>query len=289
MKLSAAFRETWRIARTQGRALLLTLLLETVLRALALTPLLFLIEPATRPLALLCPVLYVLVVFPARQNVALALRDALDGGSPFTVRLISGEDYGRKVLRGLTAALRMLAWCVPLLIGVGVAVWAVYGEIDGFTLMRYVAALGGGDFFLGAGRLAGLYGVTLLPPLIGCAFHSGTRHALAQGDARLLKGRRGTVMAEWFLSLALFLPFVLAAALICRSYGRALLDALNSFLTAFTLPSLPDPTPTLLGLAASFVLLALPAIPLRTLLPAVTLRAARREEQGAIGVLHAAP
>ena len=285
MKLTTVFREAWRAYRQHFGALMLTLLLELVLRAIALTPLLFMVLPETKALALLCVPLYLLIVFPARQNVALAVQDMLDGGSVFSLRLISGEDYGRKLLRALTSALRLVMWFVPLIAGVIVALWATRGSMDGFTLLRSIRSIGGGDSFRGLAIVAAVYLLTLVPPVLGCAFHSGARHARALGDPSLTKGRHGKLIGLWLLSLAVFVPFVAAAAIPCAGYVRSLADAVTAFMNTASL-SIPSFGSTRIAVLALFVVLALPAIPLRTLLPAVYMRAVKAEKEGVAGAVN---
>ena len=91
MKFCAAVKATWHTYRTRFPEMLLTLLVQLVMRLMAFAPLLFLCAKETKPLALLCIPLYILIVLPARQNVAEAMRDALAGGHLVTLRLISLE------------------------------------------------------------------------------------------------------------------------------------------------------------------------------------------------------
>ena len=276
MKFSSVLRRAFAVYREHFRALMMTLLLELVLRAIALAPLLFLAAPQTRPLALCCVLLAVFIVLPARQNAALAMQDALSGGSPFSLRLISMENYGRKLAHGLLSALRMILWGAPLIVGLALARWAWSGggSFDGFTLLRTIRTFGGDDLFRGMAYLAVIYLATLIPLLIGCAFHSGDRHAAALGDSRLPKGRRGALIGQWFAGLIVFVPFLVVAAFPCASLIQSLLAAVSEFFNTFdfALPAMGTPLAVLGALA---VILLLPAIPLRTLMPAIYLRAAQ--------------
>ena len=280
MKVSTALRRTWAVYREHFGELMLTLLLQLVLRGIALTPLLFLAAPQTRMLALLCVPLYGLIVLPARQNVALALQDMLDGGSLFTLRLISWEDYGRKLLRGLAATLKMLLWCLPLIAGVILEQWAQKGggsgSLDVATLMRAVRSLGGGDLMRGLLLLADLYLLTLIPPLVGCAFHCGTRHAAALGNPKLVRGHRGRLLRLWCAGLLAFLPFLAVIAYPCFSFLQALAAAVLEFFNTLTF-TFPNPSAMLIVLGVSVVALLLPAIPFRTLLPAVYMKDAAHD------------
>lgn len=280
MKFISVFKEGWRLYREHFGALMLTLLLELVLRAMALTPLLFLTVPETRLLALLSIPLYLLIVLPARQNVALAMQDMISGGSPFSLRLVSAEDYGRKLGRGLMATLRMLAWCVPLMAGVIVALWATRGNVDGFTLLRAISSVGGGNLMRGLVIIVVIYLLTLVPPLLGCAFHCGARHAWALGNPSLTRGRHGRLLGVGLVSLLAFAPFVAVAAIPCAGYVQSLMGAVNGFFRSAEL-SIPHPGTTMIAVLVLMVVLALPAIPLRTLLPAVCMRAAQAEDKDA--------
>ena len=255
----------------------MTLLLETVLRLIALAPLLFLAAPGIRPLALLSLPLYLFVVLPARQNVALGVQHLLAGGSLYGLNLLSTEHYGQKVLRGLTATLKLLLWSLPLIIGLALAqwVWTADGnKLDALTVMRFIQSLGGGGVFQGLAVVAGIYLITLIPVLIGCGFHSGDRHAAALDRPGLTKGRHGALIGLWFGGLVVFLPFVIAAIFPCLSFLRAMLNAFNEFMMTFVF-TLPPFGATLTVMIALIILLLLPAIPLRTLMPAVYLRAAQ--------------
>lgn len=274
MKLSSVMRQSLAIYRKHPKELLLTLLLQLALRGVALAPLLFLALPQTSLLALLCVPLYLLLVLPARQNVALALQDMLSGGSVFTLRLISAEDYGAKLLRGLMATLRMILWCSLLIAGVIVALWATRGSVDAFTLIRSIQSVGGGDSLRGLKILVVIYLLLSLFAPLGCAFHCGARHAAALGDPQLTKGRHGALMRLWLAGLLAFVPFLAVAAIPCAGYLRALMAAVNAFITTFEF-TLPSPGGTLAVLGVLVVALLLPAIPLRTLLPAVYLRAVK--------------
>lgn len=285
MKLTTVYREAWRAYREHFWPLMLTLIIQFALRCMALTPLLFLAVPQLKWLALLCVPLYVLIVLPARQNAAQAMQDALSGGSPFSPRLISVEDYGSKVLRGLASTLRMLLWCAPLIAGVALAIWATHGSMDGFTLYRTIRSIGGGNALRGVRLIVIGYLLTLVPVLLGCAFHCGARHAAALDRPRLTSGRHGRLTLLWLSSIVVFLPFLAIAAIPCVDYIRSVKDALLSFFSTFKL-SIPSPGATVLLVAVFAVVLLLPAIPLHSLLPAVYMRAAKAEDAGAIGVTH---
>ena len=73
MKVRQILLCAWRTYTAHFGALLQGFLLQAVVCLIALAPLLFLSVPQAAPLAWLCPVLFVLLVLPMRQNAAQAL------------------------------------------------------------------------------------------------------------------------------------------------------------------------------------------------------------------------
>ena len=285
MKLTSVYRKAWRVYCKHFKALMLTLLLELALRCIALTPLLFLAAPQIRFLALLCIPLWLLIVLPARQNTAEALQATLASDqSPFSAALISSDNYKIKLLRGLTATLRMLLWFIPLIAGVILALWATHGSMDGFTLYRLIRDVGSGNAIRGIQRILIGYLLTLIPPLLGCAFHCGTRHAAALGRPRMTRGHHLKLMLVWLSGLLTFAPFLIATAFTGSNYVRSVVDAVKGFFSTFRL-DIPGPGPTLILVAVFAVVLLLPLIPLHSLLPAVYMNAAKADI-GKAGTLH---
>ncbi len=277
MKISHVWRESVSLYKKNFAQLLLTLLVELVLRAIALCPLLFCADASLAPLAWMAVPLYLLIVLPARENFALALQDMLNGGSVFSVRLISTADYGRKLLRGLKGTLCMLCWSALTIAGLVWLYASVMGLVDFVTLMRIFAAIGGGDFVGGVMRFAAAIAFTLLLILLGCAVHSGTRHALAMGEKGLLQGRRLRLTALWFAGLLLVLPFAAVAAIALGDAAVTLIHALKNLqLPGFVL----NLRQTLLLVGGALVLLC-PVLPLKSLLPAVYLRMEKEQTHDA--------
>jgi hypothetical protein len=267
VKLKPVLTEALRLYKTNFASLMLTLLVQGVLRAIALTPLLFLADTFLAPLALLALPLYLLIALPARQNAALALQDMLNGGSVFSLRLLSPADYGRKLLRGLKGSLCMLLWSALTLTG-GTLLYLSFKQLmDGFTLMGVFYAIGG-SVADGLWIVLGALCASTLLILLGCALHSGSRHAAALGDKTLLHGNRLRLMALWFLGLTLVIPFAIVVIAILGSFLMTLPEALrNMQLPTLTLTA-PQWGRLLLGAAA----LLLPILPLKSMLPAVYLR-----------------
>lgn len=272
MKMTTVLKESLRLYRKNWAGLLLALLLEIVLRAICLTPLMFLAGESTKWLALLCIPLYILIALPARQNYAEALQDMIAGGSVFTPRLVSLENYGRKLLHGLEGMGRIAAWCA-LPAAAAVLLYKAATEMDVLTLLRQVMNLGGGDIMAGGVKVLLAFAATLLLPVIGCAVYCGVRHAHALGSRKLLKGRYLKLMLQWLVSLVILLPTLVLAAVPAADFIRGALDALNQMsldnLPAFSLTN---------GYLIAAVLWLIPALPLKNMLPAVYL-AGTKEKQ----------
>ena len=264
-----AFSAAWRGYTASFGGTLTFFLVETCLTLICLAPLLCLTDGALAPWAWACPALWLLVMIPARMNAAEAMADALEGGSLGGLRLVSVNRYGEKLLFGLKRLCFLALWGAPL-IAMAVIGWNYYsGEVDTFTVLRIIKNdLGGGDQMRGIRVLviAVLAGLLLL--MIGCAFHSGARHARAQGDKNLVRGHHGGVLGTWLASLVCVLPLLIAALILILRYAPALGDLNGLLMKTVTLPSTRG---SVLILAAGAVL-TLPLLPLRSLLHAAYVR-----------------
>ncbi len=265
MKISRAIRKAWSAYTAAPGETAKFLTVETCLTLLCLAPLLFLTKEELAPLAWLSLVLWVLVMLPARMNAALAMRDALAGGSLGSTQLIGLKGYGTKWLYGLKRVFFLLLWSAPLIV-LGVLFRIHFsGDTDSFTVLRMIKNdLGGGDQMRGILMVALMAVAALLILMIGCAFHSGARHAFAQGDPKLVRGHHGKVLLVWLASLMAILPILTAVAVAVIRYLPALSD-LNGLVMGTV--NLPDTRGTLLILGAGF-LLTLPLLPFRSLIPA---------------------
>lgn len=279
MKITSAWRDAWKVYRAHPGDVLLTLFIQILFRLMAAAPLLLLSARETAVWSLLCLPLYILIVLPARQNAAEAMQDALDGGRMFSLRLVSTRDYGRKVLRGVKQALLLLLWGILWVAATALAVFVATGKTiegvtDVFTLVRTLMALGGGSSIQGAKIVILIYLATLLPLMVGFAFHSGTRHAVALGDKSLVKGRRGGIMLLWLTGLATVIPFAAVTAAVGTSFASALFEALANIGTEAV--ALPPVGQNVYLIAAALVVLLLPLIPIKQLLPAAYLRGVKK-------------
>lgn len=267
IKMKPVLSDTLRLYKKNFGPLCLALLVQLVLRGIALSPVLFLADKALSPLAYLAIPLYILIVLPARQNYALALQDMLDGGSVFTPRLISARDYGKKLLRGVKGMLCMLLWSAVTITGVGLLYAAVMGLVDFITLMSIFKTIGGG-VAEGIMVVAAAVAASFLLIVLGCAVHSGSRHAAALGDKKLLRGNRLRLTALWFLGCVLVLPFAAVLVYTLGDYVLSLVRELKNLkLPAFALNL--KQTALLVG---GVLVLLFPVLPLKNLLPAVYLR-----------------
>ncbi|MBQ7138301.1 MAG: hypothetical protein IJO39_04825 [Clostridia bacterium] len=270
MQLKPVVKEGLRLYKKNFAPLMLCLLVQGVLRFIALTPLLFLADKALAPLALLALPLYLLIALPARQNVALALQDMISGGSVFSLRLLSTADYGRKLLHGLKGTLCMLLWSALTLSGVTLLFLSFKGLTDGFTLMGVFYVIGG-SVADGVWIVLGALCASTLLILLGCALHSGSRHAASLGNKALLRGNRLRLMGLWFLGLMLVVPFLAVVGVVLGDFALSLPAALRNM----QLPSLTLTASQWGMLIVSAAVLLLPLLPLKNLLPAVYLHMAK--------------
>lgn len=273
MNKKSAWRESLRLYKKNWPQLMLALLVQLALRGIALSPVLFLADEKLAPLAYIAIPLYLLIVLPARQNYALALQDMLAGGSVFTPRLISCQDYWKKLWRGLKGTLCILLWSAVTITGVSVLYAALKGLVDFVTLMSFFKAIGG-SVADGIGIVAAAVAATCLLIVLGCAVHCGSRHAVALGSKGLLKGHRLRLCALWFLGNLLLLPFAAVAVYTLGDYAMSLLAEIRNLKwPTFTL----NIRQTVL-LAGGAALLLCPVLPLKNLMPAVYLHQVKEEQ-----------
>ena len=241
------------------------LLTEACLRMICLAPLLCLCDRTLAPGAAAAPVLWILVMLPARMNAAAAMRDALSGGPLCSARLVETAGYGEKLLQGLKRLGFLMLWGAPL-ITLSVWGWTLYaGETDAFTVLRMIRdTFGGGDQMRGILVLVGMAAGSLLLLTAGCAFHSGARHAWAQGDPALTEGHHGKVMLWWLFSLLCLIPLAAALTVVVIRYLPAVTDLTGLLMKKVQLP----PTRETLWILAAGAALTLPLLPLRALIPA---------------------
>ncbi len=275
MKKKPVWKESFRLYKKNFGPLLLALLVQLVLRAIALSPMLFLADKQYACLAYAAIPLYILIVLPARQNYALALQDMMNGGSVFSPQLICMKGYWGKLLRGMLGMIRILLWSAVTIVSAVLLYGAYEGRwgLDVLTLLRICSSVGSGDMVAGLALILGAIGASTLLILLGCALHSGTRHAFALGSRKLLRGSRLRLTALWFSGLTLMIPFAAVAVLTLGDYAMTLIAELkNMQFPAFSLNARQ-----IAMLGAGAVALLCPLLPLKNLLPAVYLRMVKEE------------
>ena len=270
MKMSKILSKTAQVFFEKSGQGIVCVLVQLALRLMVAAPLLFLVTTEVPYLALLSIPLYLLIIPVARQNMAEAMQDAISGGELLSAKLISTENYGRKFLRGLKQALLMLLWAALFIAPTVVLLWAYAGRIDAFTLMRVVMDLGGGSFMNGIKLVLVIYAATVLPIVLGCAFHSGARHAYALGDKKLIRGHRGGVMLVWLAGLVALIPFFAVVGWAGMDFVSGLVSALGNLGGgSIQLPSLGN---KVYIIAAAAVVLLLPRLCFKQLMTAVYVR-----------------
>lgn len=98
--------------------------------------------------------------------------------------------------------------------------------------------VGGGAFDQGIIRYVIIMVLMLLFPLFGLMFHSGTRHAYALGDRKLVKGHRWQIVGLWLSGLLFVLPMaVCIVALIAQVSVSAVQFTMQWFENLMDMPS----------------------------------------------------
>jgi len=275
MKISTAMSravKTW--SASFGKTTIF-FLVELCLFLICLAPALFLFENGMEKWALICPVLWVLIMFPARLNAAGAMRDALNGGSLATTRMISTDNYGGELVCALKRLFFLLLWSTPLIAIICYAMEQYSGEVDALTVMKVIRFdIGGGDLMTGVKILIGIVVAAILLLVFGCAFHSGARHAYMQGDKDLVNGHHGKVLLSWLCSLVTILPLLIAIGILLARYLPVVSDLTGILMGT---ASLPD-TKTSEYILIAGAVLTLPFLPLRSLIPAAMVDGIQKEQ-----------
>lgn len=248
---------------------------------ICLCPLLFLLTPQTKWLALLCPVMLLLLALPMRQSTATAMQAFLSGMPMATVAMLPIQHYGRHLRHALYMLGLMLLWCLPFLALLAVP-FIMNASMDAVSLYLAISSFGGGDIERAVVGYALLLCVALLLPLLGMTFHSATRHAYALGDRKLLHHRRGKVMALRLSGLVFVAPSLMYLVWLLVS---TIMNAVNFVLMIFNdlshFPSLSLLVPPTWQLVLAVVAVLLMALvnPVRFLMPAIYLRAIKEQEE----------
>lgn len=155
-------------------------------------------------------------------------------------------------------------------------------ELDVGTIWGHLNALGGGAFDQGIIRYVIIMVLMLLFPLFGLMFHSGTRHAYALGDRKLVKGHRWQIVGLWLSGLLFVLPMAACiVALIAQVSVSAVQFTMQWFENLMDMPSFSMlmPPKWLVAATAASAVLMLVTNPMRSLLPAIFLRGVKDEKE----------
>ena len=249
--------------------------------AACLCPLLFLLNASLRPLALLCPLMLIFIALPMRQSTAEAMQLFLAGAPMATVAMLPLNGYWKKVARSLRMTGLMLLWLLPFAVMLGLLLYALTG-MDFLTALGYLSSLGGGDFGQGIIRYVMLMMLMLLFPLFGVMFHSGTRHACALNDRKLVKGHRGQLIRLWLSGMLFVLPVAICVVALIAVIGVSAVQFTTEwFNNLMAVPSMSAlmPPKWLLAVTAASAVLMLVTNPMRSLLPAIFLRGVKDEKE----------
>ena len=279
---------------------LLYMAVALLLRVVALLPLaalfVFPSGSALRYLALLCPVLLVLLVWPLRFSMAQALVQKKRERYFSFDKALNMSRYGEKLAESLMHALNVAKWALPLaLMLLGAYIWQA--NTDALSLLRAVSDLGAGvtsvwcavaNFFIGIfggealairGQLMeGVYallcvlglGVAVL--LYGMVRNSAYRYIwVVASDVekdpraearRRLRGRRWEQLGVAAVNLLLWTPFLAVVASTLKGVLGEMSGALMNMVMQRKL-LLPDLMTAVMPLAAAFVALYMPLLPVR--------------------------
>ena len=232
-------------------------------------------------LALLCPLMLIFIALPMRQSTAEAMQLFLSGAPMATVAMLPLNGYWKKVARSLRMTGLMLLWLLPFAALVGLMQYE-RTELDVGTIWGHLNALGGGAFDQGIIRYVIIMVLMLLFPLFGLMFHSGTRHAYALGDRKLVKGHRWQIVGLWLSGLLFVLPMAACiVALIAQVSVSAVQFTMQWFGNLMDMPSFSMlmPPKWLLAATAVSAVLMLVTNPMRSLLPAIFLRGVKDEKE----------
>ena len=252
------------------------------LRVIALAPLscLILCDGLLKGLALLCPVLYVLLVMPLRYSFAEAM---MQTPRYFSFdKAFSLNRYGAKIAAGLKHALCVVLWGIPMAALLG-GVYYCYTSIDALTIFQSIDELGNScaqllglstanNFMLGLSAVGAGLGLGVVIWAWGVARLSANRFIWADAEKtdriprlairRRLKGRRIAQLGVALVNLALLVPFLCVVGCALKNTVSDVSTLLMMAITTGVLPKL-DLVKAAAPVAAAFVGLYLPLLPLR--------------------------
>ena len=114
--------------------------------------------------------------------------------------------------------------------------------------------------------------------VIGFGFHSGARHARAQGGTRKMKGRHGKNLLGWICAQATLLPVLAAFVAAVMRYMPVIRDVSGLMTGSVKIP----PTRETLMILAAGALLTLPLLPVRSMITAAVMKIEDSDETGQV-------
>lgn len=286
--------------------MLLYMFIALFLRVVTFLPLCALfVFPSGSPLkwlALLCPALLFFFLLPLRYSFADALvQRPRQRRFSFDTALSMGN-YGEKLAESLLHAVNVIKWGIPLFAMLAYCYYC-YGEVDMFTLLGSLSAIGKGltDFWCGicnffitlfgsihtltsaGGLMEGLYvifavlGLGVLIWLYGALRNSASRYIWVTAtreersprtDARRrLRGRRWRQVVVGLCNLVLWTPFLIVVLSVMKDVLSDVSSQLMMIIAQQKMPSL-DMAKAVMPLVFAFVFLYMPLLPVRRYLTA---------------------
>ena len=92
------------------------------------------------------------------------------------------------------------------------------------NLLAMIKQFGGGDFMTGILYILLILLAMILFLVIGFGFHSGARHARAQGSVKRMKGRHGKNLLGWICAQVTLLPVLAAIVIAVMRYVPVIRD-----------------------------------------------------------------
>ena len=268
-----------------------------LVRAIALAPLacLFVMEGKLKLLALLCPVLMVLLVWPLRYSFAQAMAHKPRRFS--FGKALSLKEYGAKLKEALVHALSVAKWGVPLAGMAGFAVYAVkkieyldmYDSVKEMgdkcmqlvcdvsvwlngLLGTQVVEMTSNNFMMGVGVVGAVVALGVLILLCGVMRNSASRYAWARAFEegmpvrkairRCVKDRRVRQFGRALVNLLLWAPFLTVLAMVLKDTLSGMSTVLMMAMVTRQLP-VEQLMEAVAPCAIAFGALYVPLLPLR--------------------------
>jgi len=182
----------------------------------ALAPLAMLLTKV-KEAALLCPVLVLFLVLPARVSSADALNRYVRGGAFFTPALVDYAGYYKKLAFILKQLAIIALFAIPIAALIGYVVYLWFGGVDVITLIILIKNMGG-TIQMGLFVCLLIFMAAAVPILIGMGLFCADRFYFSgRKEPAITRVKRLTALKSGFYSFCMLLPailFIIAALLI---------------------------------------------------------------------------